>query len=147
MGLQPHVPGHQVPRLKPDHDPRRRCGGLQPKRGVDRVSGNHAMTGGEITGRNLAGVHADSNDELETEIGAQLRVQRFHGVAHLDRGPHRSQCIVLVEDWNAEHCHHSVADVLLDRAAVALEGPAHGIEVPGLDVAQRLGVEALAEIS
>ena len=42
-------------------------------------------------------------------------------VANSDGGTHGPLRIVLVGDRRAEHCHHSVADELLDRAAEAFE--------------------------
>src|ERR687892_314790 len=46
-------------------------------------------------------------------------------VADLERGPHRSLGVVLVRDGRAEHRHHGVADVLLERPAEPLELLAH----------------------
>jgi hypothetical protein len=45
---------------------------------------------------------------------------------------------------HAEHRHHGVADELFDRAAVALDRHAHGVEVPLRDESKLLGIEDLA---
>ena len=65
--------------------------------------------------------------------------------AHLDAARHGPQRVVLVEQGDPEHRHHGVADVLLDGSAVTLDRAAHRVEVARLHVAQRLGIEALAE--
>ena len=66
-------------------------------------------------------------------------------VTHLDRRPHRAQCVVLVHHRHAEDGHHGVADELLDGAAVALDDRLHPLEVAGEQRAEPLGVDRLAE--
>jgi hypothetical protein len=50
-----------------------------------------------------------------------------------------------VQDRDAEHGHHRIADELLNRAAMALDHCLHRFEVAGHHPAQALRVEALAE--
>ena len=52
----------------------------------------------------------------------ELAVEAGEGRPHLGGGAHRPQRVVLVDARNAEDRHDGVADELLDRAAVALEG-------------------------
>jgi len=56
-------------------------------------------------------------------------------------GPER---VVLMHPRQAEDGHDRVTDVLLDRAAVPLEGLAHFIEIPRHHLADSLGVQLLA---
>ena len=60
----------------------------------------------------------------------EVCVQGGEDDAHLDRRPHRSQGIVLVDLGHAEDRHHRVADELLDRAAVAFDRGSHRREEP-----------------
>ena len=76
----------------------------------------------------------------------KLLVERCQGLLRRERRPDRAEGVVLVHAGQPEHGHDRVADVLLDPAAVVLEDRAHLVEVAGHDLAQRLGVERLAEI-
>ena len=67
------------------------------------------------------------------------------GVAHLDRGAHGAERVVLVHDRDAEDGHHGVADELLDAAAMALHDRLHPLEVACEERAQAFGVERLAQ--
>ena len=67
------------------------------------------------------------------------------GLAHVERRPRGAQRVVLVRDRDAEHRHHAVAAVVLDRAAVPLDGLAHAVEPALHRPAQRLRVDPLAE--
>ena len=76
----------------------------------------------------------------------ELCVQRPQRLLHRERRPHRTQRVVLVQPGQAEDGHDRVADVLLDTPAVVLEDLAHLVEVARHDLAQRLGVERLAQV-
>ena len=78
-------------------------------------------------------------------LALEIDVQGDEGLAHPDRGAHRSHGVVLVEPRDPEDRHHRVTDELLDRAAVALDHGGHLVEVPAHHAAERLGVEPLAE--
>src|SRR5438874_2163499 len=58
----------------------------------------------------------------------------------------RAEGVVLVDVRDAEDGHDGVADELLHCAAVALDRSAHGLVPPAHQAAQRLGIEALAEL-
>ena len=64
---------------------------------------------------------------------------------HRDCRAHGPESIVLVDARDAEHGHHAVAEELLDRAAMLLDRLAHLLEVGRHDLAQRLGVDRLAQ--
>ena len=114
LGRGPHEPE----RLLPDQDLARSGGLLEPRGHVDRVSRRQPLLG---TGDDLAGVEADTG--LDAELGQRL--------AHLERCPHRTERVVLVQHRHAEHGHDRVPDELLDRAAVRLDDPLHPLEVAG----------------
>ena len=130
--------------LRADDDAARRRRGLEPGGRVDGVAGDEPVAGDTVDARDLAGVDADPELEADTEVVLELAVQLGHRVAHLDGRAHRAERVVLVQHRDPEDGHDRVADVLLDGAAVALERPAHGGEVAGLEIAERLWVEPLA---
>ena len=77
----------------------------------------------------------------------ELDVQHLEPLLHLERAADGAQGVVLVGGRHPEDGHDRVADELLDGAAVTLEGGAHLLEVAGDHLAERLGVEPLAERS
>ncbi len=108
---------------------------------IDGVAGCKRVA---FAGDDLARVDADPALDPDAPVSLELLVQLDEGRAHVGGRTHGAQRVVLVHDRDAEHRHHRVADELLDRAAVALDGLAHRLEVPGHNAASRLGVEALA---
>jgi hypothetical protein len=123
-------------RLRPSADQNlTRSGGLlEAGRDVDRVARHQRLA---ASGDDLARV--DSDPHLQSE--------RLEGVAHLDGCAHRANRIVLVDLRQAEDGHGGVADELLDGAAVVLEDRAELGVVAAHQVAQDLGVGALAQRS
>jgi hypothetical protein len=117
---------------------------LEPGRDVDGVAGNERGVGRGAAGHDLAGVHADPHLDRDAAVAFELLVQRGELLAHVRRGADRPQGVVFVQLRDAEYGHHRVPDVLLDRAAVALDRRAHRLEVAGLHVAEGLGVQPLA---
>ena len=73
------------------------------------------------------------------EVDAGALAQGVHGVDELERHPHGPLGVVLLRDGRPPHGHDGVADELLDRAAVALDRPAGGVEVAGQKLAHLLG--------
>ena len=65
------------------------------------------------------------------------------GVADAERRPQRALRIVAVRARRAEDRHDRVADVLLDRPAVALDLGGDRLEVRALDLSDILGVARL----
>jgi len=124
-----------------------RGGGLlQPGRGVHGVPGGQPLAGGRVAGHDLAGVHAGSGGDGDTEVPLQLLVQRVQGLPHVRRGPQGPEGVVLVEHRHAEHGHHGIADELLDGPPVALHHRLDPVEVPPHDPAEGLRVEALPHV-
>ncbi len=117
---------HRLERLVVDHVPRRpvrllageertrRSRRLQPRRGVDDVTGDEALAqlgpGSERDDR-LAGV--DRGTGLQLELGHRVQDDQPRSDGPLG--------VVLVRDGGAECGHHCVADELLDRPAEALD--------------------------
>ncbi len=118
---------------------------LEPGGDVDGVARHERLPGGRVAGHDLAGVHADPHLDRDATVALELLVQRGEPFAHVDRRARGPQRVVLVELRDPEHGHHRVADVLLDRPTVALDRPAHRVEVARLHVAERLRIESLAE--
>ena len=125
------VPHEREGRLTEQHCSRRRSL-LQASGDVDRVTGREPLLRPR---HHLARHHSDP----------PLQPQRRERVPHLDRCPHRPQCVVLVHDRHAEDGHHGVADELLDGATVMRDDRLHPIEVAREQRAQPLGIERLAE--
>ena len=122
------------------------CGdGLEPRRDVDRVAHHDRLAGAARADDDRPGVDARPRLEGDATLGPQGAVEPFERLAHLGARAHGAQGVLVVRDRDPEYGHHRVADVLLDRAAVALDDLAHAREVAAHDVAQRFRVEPLAE--
>ncbi len=88
----------------------------------------------------------DAGPRLEAEAPPELDfVDGAESVAHLKRRADRTEGVVLVCDGHPEDGHDRVADVLLDRSTVAVEGSLHGSEVGLEDGLERHRVEPLRE--
>ncbi len=118
---------------------------LQARGGVHRVAGDEPLTRGDVPGDDLAGVDAGSVLQANAPASLEPRVELDERVLHLERGADGAEGVVLVEHRETEHGHDRVADVLLHGPAVALEHGAHPVEVLAQDLAERLGVQRLAE--
>src|SRR5207342_371539 len=77
----------------------------------------------------------DADSELESLFDRE--------VANRQRGSNRTLRVVLVSGRRAEERHHSVADELLDRAAVALEFRPNPLVVRAEEGVDVLGIERL----
>lgn len=105
---------------------------LQARGDVDGVAGDERLA---RAGDDLPGVDTDPNSETE----------RSDSLSYLVRSPHGAQGIVLVGPRDPEHTHGGIAYELLDPAAVPLEDRA-GLRVAAAhQLAQELGVCAVAE--
>jgi hypothetical protein len=118
---------------------------LEPGGDVDRVAGDEPLPAGRVARDDLARVHARAVDEPDAVAALEVVVQLLERALHARRCADGSERVVLVQLGQPEDRHHRVADELLDRAAVALELGAHGVEVPRHHLAQRLRVERLPE--
>ncbi len=118
--------GGQQPGRLVDPDLARGRRRLHPRRGVDRVAGDHALLGGADGHGHLAGHDADPHREVGR---LEVVAHRGHAVDQLETGADRALGVVLVGGRHAPDRHHRVADELLDGAAVALDDPAALLEV------------------
>ena len=112
---------------------------------VDGVAGDESLPGRRVAGDDLAGVDARPVGELHAVDELQLVVELLERRLHPGGRTNRAQRVVLVEPGQPEDGHHGVADELLDHAAVPLELAPHRVEVARHHLAERLGVERLAE--
>ncbi len=117
---------------------------LEPCRDVHGVASHEPLARGGIPGDDLARVHACPNREANAPVPLQLVVQNRLGPLHVRGCPHGAERVVLVHRRKPEHGHDRVTDELLDDTAVPLELGAHGVEVAGHHLSQRLRVELLA---
>ena len=116
---------------RPDEDPAVGSGLLEPLGGVHRVAGDERRP--LVAGDDDAGVDPDPQNEVAGRL------------LHRESGSHSAQCVVLVRLRQSEDRHHGVADELLHRAAVRLDGVAHRLVPRAHQLPQRLGVEPFSE--
>ena len=128
-----HVADEYQGRLPDQHLARLR-GLLEARRDVHRVARRQPL----LRPRHHLARH-DADASLQAELGQR--------VPHLERRPHRTQRVVLVQHRHAEDRHHGVADEFLDRAAVPFDDRLHPLEVAGEQRAEPFGIERLAECS
>ena len=139
-----HCVADEHPRLGADQDLTRLRRLLEPRGHV------HGVPGGEALLRachDLARVDADPELERRPVFAQQILVQLAEAVTQLRRGAHAPQRIVLVENGDAEHRHHGIADELLHRPPVTFDDQSRCVEVARHHAPQRLGIESLAERS
>ena len=115
-----------VRRLADEHFARGCCL-LQARRDIDRVAGHEGLLG--RAGNDLAGVHADPCRERDAVLAFELLIEEFERHPHIGGGAHSSERVVLVHEWDPEHCHHRVADELLDGPPMAFDRGRHLVEV------------------
>ncbi len=118
---------------------------LEPGGHVDGVAAGEPLPQRGVAGDHLAGVDAGPGLQPHAPALLQLLVQLLQRRAHVERGPHRSQRVVLARSRNPEDRHDRVADELLHGSSVAHQRLAHRAEVARDDLAQGLGVEPLAQ--
>ena len=118
---------------------------LEACRDVHGVAHDEPLAAGRVARDDLARVHARAVLEPDAPDLLELDVERRQRLLHLVRRPDGAQGVVLVELRQAEDGHDRVADELLDRPAMPLELRAHCVEVARHYLAERLGVEPLAE--
>ena len=118
---------------------------LQPGCDVHRVARYERLPRRGIGRHDLPRIHPDAGPDPGSPPALELHVQGVQRRLHVDRRADRPEGVVLMNLRNAEHRHHGVADELLDRPAVAFDHRAHLGEVALDDLAERLGVELLAQ--
>ena len=117
---------------------------LEPRGDVHGVARHEPLARGGIARDDLAGVHAGPDGQTNAPVPLELVVQHRLGPLHVRGCPHGAERVVLVHRRKPEHGHDRVPDELLDDTAVPLELGAHGVEVAGHHLPQRLRVELLA---
>jgi hypothetical protein len=143
--LRVHRVTYEAERVVPEQDVSGACRLLEPGGDVHGVARREGAAGRGRARDGLAGVDPDAHRELDTALVAQLAAQGRDLVAHLRRRPHGAQGVVLMHDRDPEDPHDRVADEVLDRPAVALDGVAHPPEPPLHRPAQRLGIHPLSK--
>ena len=119
---------------------------LETSGDVDGISRHERLPRGRVARHHPSGVHADVDADRDTTITFELLVQVLESVAHVDHGATSPERVVFMQLRDPEHGHHRVADVLLDRPSVAFDRRPHRVEVAGLDIAERLGIELLSQL-
>lgn len=120
---------------------------LQARCDVDCVARHEFLPDGRVASDDLTGVQANAKRHCGAKATLHLPAEESETVAHLGRRAHRAECIVLMRERQAEHCHDGVADELFDGAAVTLDGLAGRAEVLPHDAADRFGIQLLGECS
>ena len=64
---------------------------------------------------------------------------------HIGGGTDRPECVVFPDSRYSEQRYDGVADELLDGSLVTLDRRPHGVEITASDVAQRFGIQSLAQ--
>jgi hypothetical protein len=111
---------------------------LEARRGVDHVAGDHALGLAPDGHGCLAGEDPGAELEVDVHLASDDR-------DHLDEvqgGADGALGVVLVGGRGAPQCHHRVADELLDDAAISANDLPRPVEVPGLELADRLRIAA-----
>ena len=119
---------------------------LEPRGDVDCITRGESLSSGGIAGDHRAGVDSDSDPQATAGPRTQLLAQLLQAIAELGGGSDRSQGIVLSSGRDPKGRHHRIADVLLDRAAVAFDRLASQFEVAIHRLADELGIEGLAHL-
>ena len=114
--------------------------GLEPRRGIDDVTGDHALA--HSTGRDgrLAGQHGRT--QRQCLITQPQLAHLSDEVQRSSNGPLR---IIFTRDRRAPHRHDGVADELLDAAAVAFDDLPRHVEVARQQIARLFRVALLGQ--
>lgn len=115
---------------------------LHPGGRVHEVARHHPLPLGPEGHRRLPG--EDRGPGLEAR-GPHLLPQGGHGLHQLEGGPHRPLRVVLPGHRRPPERHDGVPDELLDGPPVPPHQAAGGLEVPGEEVPDGLGVPLLRE--
>ena len=128
-----------------DQDLARLCCLLQTLAEVDGIAGDEGVAGSRVPRDDLTAVDADPAGELDAPRLEELHVELGEAPLHLHSGPHRPQCVVLVNHGHAEDGHHLVAAKALHGAAVCGDDLGHRLGVARHHSTRRLGVRRLTE--
>jgi hypothetical protein len=112
---------------------------------VHGVTGHQRLSLGLFARYDLARGEPDPRRDPHATVAFELVVQRRESALHLGGRSDGSEGIVLMDRGDPEHRHHSVADVLLDRAAVTPEHRLHLLEETRHQSTERFRIELLPE--
>ena len=133
---------HQTPGFLADEHFARPGGLLEPGGYVHGIT-DHVL--GSAAHEYFAGVDPDAHRQFDAPTFGQLWIELGEVSLHVEGGPHRPQGVILPCHGHAEKGDHGVADELLHRPAVALEGHSHRSEVTLQERPQALGIGALSQ--
>src|SRR3954451_10574531 len=125
-----------IRRLADQHGARWRHG-LEPRRRVHDVPGDHALVGRAKGHGRLAGEDPGACCDLRTECADR--------VDQLERGANGALDVILVRRWSAPDGHDRVADVLLDDTSITLDDLRAQLEVARQRLANVFGIALLGE--
>ena len=111
--------------------------GLDARRGVHRIAGDHPLVRRPDRHGDLAGHHAGPRPEI---VGAAFGTELADGVDEVQAGAHGTLGVLLGRHRSAPHGHHRIADELLDHSPVAPDDGSRRLEVPGQQLAHLFGV-------
>ena len=95
-----------------------------------------------------AGHHLATGDaHVDPQFAAELGAQGLHGAVDIESGADRAQRIVAMGDRRPEQRHHRIPHVLVDGAAIVLDGPVgdgeearhQGMQLLGIERGRKLG--------
>jgi len=90
-----------------------------------------------------AGVDPDTDAELHTVRAPHVSAQGVETLLDRQGGAERALSVVLVGDGGAEERHHAVAEELVDRSLVAVDGLENDLEGAVHDRVDFFGIQAL----
>jgi len=117
---------------------------LETRCDVDGVARRKSLV---RAGDDLARIDAGAKRQRDAVGAVELVIQRRKRSAKVRGCAKGTQGIIFVHRRRTEDGHDSIPDELLDRAAMALEASSRHLEVARHHMAQRLGIELLAEHS
>ena len=115
---------------------------LKAGRGIHQVAHHQCGATGAGPDRSLAGEYPHSKLDLGNASGRRQLGNRVHEV---EAGTHRSLGVILLGDGGSPHCHHRVADELLQPAAEPCDHLSHGGEVFAEEAAHLLWIPVFGE--
>ena len=108
--------------------------GLDARRGVDEISGDHALALGAECHSRLACQNSRARTNARSEFG--------DGGNEVESCSDRAFSVVLLHDGGTPHRHHCVTDELFDDPAVALDHGLARVEITGEELASLLRVSS-----
>jgi len=134
----------EAERLRAESDAER--GGLEPRRQIGHLSGDHELPVRLGHGDGLAGGDADAQLEGGAVLSLEGGIQEPHAFLHGDSGSNGPLGVVLVHVGDTEDRHDGIPRVLLDHASEGTHLLGHLCEVCGQKRANLFGVVPHGEL-